>query len=168
MRHGRSNEHREVVVGEVDRADRVAEGVEDVVVSETVAAGAVDDHWIHEYQLSLTDSFMATPRSRAVLANGLLTEFPRTSRFSPSPDDTTIRETPAQTLFPDTRHHPKNAPGAISNQHFGATSVPWASTVCHRYLSCWAGESSESPSGNGGVGWIIEAEAPIRCASTMS
>ena len=30
-----SNEHREVVVGEVDRADRVAVGVEDVVVSET-------------------------------------------------------------------------------------------------------------------------------------
>ena len=46
-------------------------------------------------------------------ANGLLTELRKTGRNSPLPADTPSRETPAQTPFPDTRHHQKNGPIAI-------------------------------------------------------
>ena len=65
--------------------------------------------------LPLKDHLRATKNSasRSEFANGLLTEFPRTSRFQPPPVDTVIRETPAQMAFPTTRHHQKNDPGAI-------------------------------------------------------
>ena len=102
-----SDHHRDLVFVEVDPPDRVAVGMEDVFVSDAVAAGAVDDHWIHGYQVSLTTRSQATAMDTTRFANGLLTEFPGTSRFWPSPADTTIRETPAQTPFPATRHHRK-------------------------------------------------------------
>ena len=44
---------------------------------------------------------------------GIAMEFPRTSRFLPSPANMRRRETPAQTPFPVTRRRQKNASGAI-------------------------------------------------------
>ena len=49
-----TDQHDEVVVGEIDRSDRVAVSMEDVLVSDPVAASALDDHGIHAHQVSLT------------------------------------------------------------------------------------------------------------------
>ena len=74
---------------------------------------AVGDTEIPNHQGCLTARRHATTIRGTEFANGLLTEFLSTSRFQPSPTDTPIRESQLRQPFPTTRHHQKNAPGAI-------------------------------------------------------
>lgn len=56
----RTNEHREVVVRQIDDSDRMSVGMEDVFVSDSMTASAGDDHRIHAHQVSLTGGQIAT------------------------------------------------------------------------------------------------------------
>ncbi len=47
-----ADQHREVVVGQIDDSDRVAVGVEDVLVGDAMTASAGQDHGVHRIKLA--------------------------------------------------------------------------------------------------------------------